>query len=366
VLLAAPEVRRAVLGGVLDADVEADHAEVAERVRKLRGDRLGAALPDDADLTDAEVVEVRADGADARERRLWFREEEVVVVEAEDAGLAGASPEQRHLLGDGLWASKPDGLAATVSAPIGVEAGDRAVGAATPAAAAAHDGNEGHAEVTLVLAVAPREGERVEVVPQAAGCGALRTVGAPQRQPRDALDRCALPERVEELDERVLAVVEDDGVDAPARFEHLLPGERRELSAGRDVPLEPRSSEARREAEELVGAMLKLQRETDDVGASSRVRRTTSAASSGRLKGAILTSWPASSAAAAIMPIARFSSKSAPIRTMRIVAPSLRAAKRSGHGHAARREIRHATTRANAVHIRSMTSMPRRPSPVSS
>src|SRR6185369_7341707 len=84
-LRAALEVIAAGLGPVLDADVEADHAERGELLGERRGDAVRAGLAYHGDLAHAVRVERLADAADALDGELLAREDEVVVVEAEDA-----------------------------------------------------------------------------------------------------------------------------------------------------------------------------------------------------------------------------------------------------------------------------------------
>ncbi len=168
VLHAAVQMLRARAGHVLDSDVEAHDAQRAELGGELGGQGLGPAFTDESGAFDLPRAQTVPDGADPRQRVFGFGQQEVVVVEAEHAGLADGVAEPRHFVGDVLGAAEAQHRTAAVALGVAVERRDGAVRAAAPAAARGHDGHEGHAGVARGLAVADGEGQRIEAGAQAA------------------------------------------------------------------------------------------------------------------------------------------------------------------------------------------------------
>ena len=264
---AAVEVAGAVLRGVLDAHVEPQQAQRTELPRELRGHRLRTALAHEPRAPDAVAVEGRAHRPHPRQRGRRLRQQEVVVVEAEDRVAARGMPEHRHLLRDVLRASQPHRAPAAVIPSVAVERRDRAIGARAPAPAAAHDRDERHAQVLRVRAVAPREGQHVEVLLEAAPRRAHRRARrVAVRQARDVRPGSAVAKRREQRREGHLAVVQHHRVEAVRGRQRGLPRQRRVLPAGGDVPREPHRPQPRRECEKFMRTVLELHPQPDDVG----------------------------------------------------------------------------------------------------
>ena len=116
-------------------------------------------------------------------------------------------------------------------------------------------------------AVALGEGHRVEVVEQPARGGAEgRAVVGPERDAGHVAERRAAADRVEQIDQRLLAVVEHHGVHAVLRVERLAPRQRGELPARGDVSAVAVLPELAGERQELGRAVLELDAEPDHVG----------------------------------------------------------------------------------------------------
>jgi hypothetical protein len=170
------EVAEPGLRPVLDAEVEPNHAELTKAEGELRGERVGPALADQTKLSLAHAsrLEGGAEGLQPGQRGLGPRQQEVVVVEAEHRARSRPAQQQRHLVGDVLGAAVAQGATAAVLTGVAIGGGDRAVAAASPAATAAHDGDEGNAEMPGVPAVAAGEGQAVQIVDKAPAAGPHR------------------------------------------------------------------------------------------------------------------------------------------------------------------------------------------------
>src|SRR5262249_12486559 len=153
---------------VLDAHVEADHAELGELLGEGGGDAVGPGLADHGDLAHAVGVERLADAADPLDGEPLPGKYEIVVVEAEDALAPRGVEQEGHLRGDVRGAPEAHGAAAPGLDGVVVEGDDGAVAALAPAAPAADDRDERDAHVMVVRAVAPGEGHAVEIVEEAA------------------------------------------------------------------------------------------------------------------------------------------------------------------------------------------------------
>src|SRR5262249_7516568 len=153
--------------------------------------------------------------------------------------------------GDAPRAAVAEEPSAAVGLRVFVEGDDGAVRALLPAPAAPHDGDEGDADVPGVRSVALGDGQLVEVLHQLAALGAHgdAVVGA-DGDARHVAETTAGGECLEQIDDGALALVEHDAVDPVARIERVLPRERGELSAARDVSAVPGGAQLSCEGEE--------------------------------------------------------------------------------------------------------------------
>ena len=230
-LLAAADRREPAGAPGLDAHEQAQEPHPPERLERLALRVARAALQDEADVAHVAGGERGVQPPDPLAVVGAARDEEVVVVEHELADAAQVV-EVRHLVGDVLGRPLPE------ARPRGeaVERRDAAVVAVGDAPAAAHEVGGGHpAEQARRPARDPvAAGDRG---PAAIGRGGERTA-RPSRRLGDAghLAR-ARDERVAEVregDERLLPLVDHDGVERGVRVEQLRRGARGVVAAGDD------------------------------------------------------------------------------------------------------------------------------------
>ncbi len=150
----AVQVILARLRRVLDAHEQAHDPEPPELAGERRRERLRAPLAEQPVAGDPTGGERVAELAQARHRGRGLRQEEGVVVEAEEAGPSARRVVQRgELLGETLGRAQavPPPRARRLRLPV--VRGDGAERAGPPAAPAPRDGDEREAEVPVVRAV---------------------------------------------------------------------------------------------------------------------------------------------------------------------------------------------------------------------
>ena len=226
--LPAPEPNQRLCRARLDAEEHAEQAHPLQPREELAVDLVGARLDGEGDAPDAAREQRRLEPVEALERQAAVRQQEVVVVEIEDAHAVVV--ERGHLLGDALGRPHPQARAAVHLVPRG----DRAEVAVIRAAARAEHVDDRQPEIAEVRQLARRPRERVEVRELAGGGVAARA--AVRVSPHQPLDGAEVLEVRGERQQDRLALADGDGVERRHIAHERLRVERREVPARRDVP----------------------------------------------------------------------------------------------------------------------------------
>jgi hypothetical protein len=235
------QVAGPALRGILDADVQANHAQLGQAPRECRREGVGAALAHEGRALHARIIQIPLDCLDPRQAVGGPGQKEVLVVEAEDCAAAYGSGQHSHLGRDIIRRSKSQKLAVcTVGACIAQDCRDRAEAARSPAAAATAHWNKGNAHVPRVRPIALDNGQGIKVLRQKAWCGPHhRSTRVAERKAGHLLQASPSRKRREQIDDRVLPIVEDHAVYAIATSQNARIAHGGEMAPGCDVSAKP-------------------------------------------------------------------------------------------------------------------------------
>ena len=202
------------------------------------------------------LSKARSQGLEALPGVLPQRQEEVVVVEAEDAD-APLGAQQGHFPCDAPLASQPQDPAQARPVP----GRDAAEGAVVVTAPRADQGRERDPEVGELPAFAHRKGQGVDRVGLAARRVRHDGRAFPVREPLDPGRPQSLVQRHGEGLDRLLAIVADDGIDGRAVLEDALVEDGRKMPPARDVAGISLLAQQRGELHEVEGPVLERDRQ---------------------------------------------------------------------------------------------------------
>lgn len=243
-----------------------DRAHAAERAADAGGDGLGPALHPEDDVADAAGAEGVPHPLGALHRLALVGQDEEVVLH-EEHPRAPLVVLRRDLLGDALGLAEPEG-----HADLARERGDAAVAALADAAPRGDEEVDREAADDVRIGAPPRRRERVELDDGAAHRPRDDALPLAPDEARDAARRLAAPQAREHLDQRLLGLVADGGVEIGHVAEEVLEAERRDVAAAGEMPSEAARPKRAHQGEVVVDVVLEGHPEADEIRLSPEDR----------------------------------------------------------------------------------------------